>query len=76
MDKIDKLKCIWTDDISHQLKKDCDMLSKTWRSMTELNFDKIYCKGPDGAGQLVLSKKELMDTINFLDTIKDMEEIG
>lgn len=46
-----------------------------WKEMIHEGKKGILCTGPQGAGRLALTSNELFDTITFLETIRNMEEI-
>lgn len=62
-------------NFKHQLVDVTTTFYDLWKEMIVDGRKELLCIGPDGAGRLKLTSDELFETINFLETIKELEEI-
>lgn len=59
----------------HQLVDVTATFYELWKEMIVDGRKELLCAGPGGAGRLKLTSDELFEAINFLETIKELEEI-
>ncbi len=69
-------KNVWfSTSFKHQLTDITATFYDLWKEMIADGKKELLCTGPQGAGRLKLTSDELMDAINFLETIKELEEL-